>query len=146
LRAELLVKAAAGETQMRIVLGVVAGVVVAMLSVFAVEYAGQAVYPPPAGTDLNDLEQVARMMASAPTAALAFVAAAWFVGALAGAWTANAVARRALAGWVVALLVLAASIAIMLMIPGHPTWMWAAGILLPLIGGWLAQRLAKVSA
>jgi hypothetical protein len=131
---------------MRIVLGVVAGVVVAFLCVLAVEYAGQTIYPPPPGTDLNDPEQVARLMASAPTAALAFVAAAWFVGALAGAWVANAVARRALAGWIVALLVLAACIAILLMIPGHPTWMWAAGVLLPLIGGGLAQRLAKVPA
>ena len=129
---------------MRIVLGVIAGVVVAFLCVMGIEYVGHIVYPPPPGTDFDDPEQVAELMASAPTAALAFVAAAWFIGALLGAWVANAVAKRAYAGWIVALLMLAGCIAMLLMIRGDPAWMWAAGILLPPIGGWLAQRLARV--
>lgn len=29
----------------------------------------------------------------------------------------------------------------MLMIP-HPAWMWAGGILLPLLAAWIADRLA----
>ena len=131
---------------MRILLGVIAGAVVAFLCVMAVEYAAHMVYPPPPGLDVNDREQVARAMASAPTAALAIVVAGWFLAALLGAWVAAAVAKRALAGWIVTLLVVAACVANLLMIPGHPAWMWAAGLLLPLIGGWLAQRLAGVPA
>lgn len=131
---------------MRILLGVIAGAVVAFLCVVGVEYAAHTVYPPPPGLDVNDREAVARAMASAPTAALAFVAAGWFLGALLGAWLAGAVARRAMAAWIVALIVVAACIANLLMMPGHPAWMWAAAILLPLIGGWLAQRLAGAPA
>ncbi len=128
---------------MKIVLGVVAGIVVAFVCVLGIEMAGHLAFPPPPGTDLTDPAQVARIMENVPPAALAFVAAAWFIGALAGSWVANLVAKRALAGWIVALLVLAGGIYTMMMIP-HPTWMWAMGIALPLIAGWLAQRLAKV--
>ena len=128
---------------MRIVAGIVIGAVVAILCVAGIESVGHLVFPPPPGTDLTDPAQVARIMENVPAAALAFVAAAWFIGALAGAWVANLVARRALAGWIVILLVLAAGVYTMMTIP-HPAWMWAMGIALPLIAGWLAQRLAKV--
>ena len=131
---------------MRILLGVIAGAVVAFLCVAGVEFLAHMIYPPPPGLDINDHEAVARAMASAPVAALAFVAAGWFLAAWLGAWLADAVARKALAGWIVALIVVAACIANLLMVPGHPAWMWAAAILLPLIGGWLAQRLAGALA
>ena len=39
------------------------------------------------------------------------------------------------------LAIVAAGVATMVMIP-HPAWMWAGGILLPLIAGWIADRLA----
>ena len=126
---------------MRIVLGVVAGVVVAFLCVFAVEFIAHGLYPPPAGLDASNPADQARLMDSMPAAAKAMVLLAWFVGALAGAWTANRIAGRSLAGWIVALLVIAAGIATMVMIP-HPAWMWAGGILLPLIAGWIADRLS----
>ncbi len=126
---------------MRIVMGVVAGVVVAFLCVFAVEYVGHGLYPPPPGLDASNPADQARLMDAMPAAAKAMVLLAWFVGALAGAWTANRIAGRSLAGWIVALLVIAAGIATMVMIP-HPAWMWAGGILLPLIAGWIADRLS----
>lgn len=129
---------------MKIVLGVVAGIVVAFLCVLGIETVGHLAFPPPPGTDLTDPAQVARIMENVPPAALAFVAAAWFIGALAGSWVANLIAKRSLAGWIVVLLVLAGGIYTMTTIP-HPAWMWAMGIALPLIAGWLAQRLAKVS-
>ena len=130
---------------MKIVLGVIAGCVVGILCIIAIEMAGHLIFPPPPGTDLTDPAQVARIMENVPWAALAFVAAAWFVGALAGSWVANRVANNVLAGWIVALLVLAAGIYTMTTIP-HPLWMWAMGILLPLIAGWLAQRLVRAPA
>jgi hypothetical protein len=125
---------------MRMAVGIIAGIVVAFLCVFAVEMAGHGLYPPPAGLDMNNPADQARLMEAMPAAAKALVLAAWFVGALAGAWTANRIAGRSLAGWIVALLVIAAGIATMVMIP-HPGWMWAGAILLPLLAGWLADRL-----
>jgi hypothetical protein len=125
---------------MRMTLGIVAGIVVAFLCVFAVEIVGHSLYPTPAGLDVNDPADQVRLMAAMPTAAKAVVLVAWFIGALAGAWVANRIAGHSIAGWVVALLVIAAGIATMLMIP-HPAWMWAGGILLPLLAGWIAERL-----
>ena len=130
---------------MRIVLGIVAGLVVAVGCVFVIELIGHSVFPPPPGTDLSNPADVARLMSVIPTAALAFVIAGWFIGSLAGAWVAIAIAKRALAGWVVALLVVCGGVWSMIVIP-HPAWMWAVGIALPLVAGWLAQRFAKVAA
>lgn len=130
---------------MRIVLGVVAGLVVAILCVFAIELVGHNLYPPPEGIDPSNPADLERLMASVPATALAFVAIAWFVGTLAGAWVANAIARRALAGWIVAALIIAGGLWTMITLP-HPVWMWAAGVGLPLAAGWLAQRLAKAPA
>jgi len=127
---------------LRLISGVVAGTLVAFLCVFGIEALGHIVFPPPAGTDLTDPAQVARLMDLMPPAALAFVLAAWFLGTLAGAWVANAVAQSGLAGWIVALLVVAAGAYTMIMI-AHPAWMWAAGLLLPLAAAWLAQRLTR---
>jgi hypothetical protein len=102
---------------------------------------GHSLYPTPAGLDINDPADQARVMAAMPAAAKAFVLLGWFVGALAGAWTANRIAGRSLAGWIVALLVIVAGVATMVMIP-HPAWMWAGGILLPLLAGWIAERVS----
>ena len=124
---------------MRMALGIVAGIVVAFLCVFAVEFVGHGLYPPPAGLDPRDPADQARLIEAMPAAAKAMVLAGWFAGALAGAWTANRIARRSLAGWIVALLVIAAGIATMLMFP-HPAWMWAGGIALPLLAAWIADR------
>ena len=126
---------------MRIVLGILAGIVVAVLCVFAVESLGHIVYPPPAGLDPMNLDDAAQIIAGLPAGAFAFVAGAWFVGALAGAWMADAVSRKGYAGWIVALVIVAGGVYSLMTIP-HPGWMWAAGILLPLIAAWLAQRLA----
>jgi hypothetical protein len=126
---------------MRMGLGIVAGLVVAFLCVFAVEWVGHSLYPPPAGLDASDPADQARLMAAMPAAAKATVLLAWFGGALAGAWTADRIAGRGLAGWVVALLVIAAGVATMLVIP-HPAWMWSGGIALPLLAAWIADRLS----
>jgi len=126
---------------MRLAMGILAGTVVAFLFVFGVEWIGHSLYPPPAGLDIHDPADQARLIDSMPAAAKAMVLAAWFVGALAGAWTANRIAGQRIAGWVVALLVIAAGVVTMMMIP-HPVWMWAGGIALPLLAGWIADRMA----
>ena len=126
---------------MRVAMGIVAGIVVAFLCVFGVEWIGHSLYPPPAGLDINNPAAQARVMEAMPAAAKSMVLAAWFVGALAGAWVAIRIAGRSIAGWAAALLVIAGGVATMLMIP-HPAWMWAGGILLPLLAAWIADRLS----
>jgi hypothetical protein len=128
---------------MRTVLAVFAGFIAAILCVAGIETLGHLVFPPPPGFDASDPANAARLMEMVPIAALLFVVGGWFVGALTGAWVANAIAGKAPAGWSVAVLVVAGGVVTMVMIP-HPAWMWAAGILLPLLAAWLAQRLTQL--
>jgi hypothetical protein len=129
---------------MKLVIGIVVGAVVAIACVWAIEAISHLIYPIPPGTDFDDPAVLAAYFETVPLGAKLWIVAAWFVGALAGAWVANAIARRALAGWIVTLLVIAGGVATMMMIT-HPAWMWAGGIALPLVAAWLAQRLAKVA-
>jgi len=126
----------------RLIAGILAGVVVQILVTMGVQLLGHSLYPPPAGIDPMNPEHVERLLATMSAAALAFVPASWFLGALLGAWVADVIARKALAGWVVALWVICASAYVLATIP-HPAWMWAA-LLLPALAAWIAQRLAKV--
>ena len=130
---------------MRIGLGIIAGIIVMVIVVFAVELLCQQLYPLPAGLDVWDSEAMARYIETMPTQALAFVALAWFLGALAGAFVANKIAMRATAGWVVAILVVVFALFNLFTYP-HPSWMWVAGIALPLVAAVLARRLAKTPA
>lgn len=128
---------------MKILIGILVGAVVAIACVWAIEAVSHLIYPIPPGTDFDDPAVLAAYFETVPLGGKLWIVAAWFVGALAGAWAANAIARRALAGWIVTLLVIAGGVVTMMMIT-HPAWMWAMGIALPLIAAWLAQRLAKV--
>ncbi len=126
---------------MRMILGIVAGIVVAVACVAGIEALGHLIYPPPPGLDPTNPRDIDRLMSMVPMMALVFVVVAWFVGALAGALVANLIARRTIAGWFVALLVVTGGVATMVMIP-HPGWMWAAGIVLPLLAAFVAARFA----
>ena len=128
---------------MRIALGVGAGIVVAFLCILGIELVGHMIFPPPADFDINNREQMERLMEQAPAGALLLLLVAWFIGALLGALTADRIARRGLAGWAIALLVIAGGVWTMLLIP-HPAWIWALGIALPLAAAWLAQQWSKL--
>lgn len=130
---------------MRLVLAIVAGLVVAVICVAALEMLGHMVFPPPADLDAGDPADVALMMEMVPAGALLFVVGAWFVGALAGAWTANAIAHRSMAGWIVAGFIIVGAVVTMVMIP-HPAWLWACGILLPVLAAWIAGKATRVAA
>ena len=131
---------------MKIVLGIVVGLVVGFLVISGIEYVIHfMLYPPPPGTDIRDPADLERILAAMPTAAMALVALAWFLGTLAGAWVANRISGRAVAGWTIAAVAILGGVYSMVTAT-HPAWMWVSGIGLPLIAGWLAQRMAKVPA
>ena len=90
---------------LRTILGIVAGVVVAFVVLMGLEMAGHAAMPPPAGLDPADPEDLKQMVASASTAAKAWVVFAWFAAAVAGGWLARRLSRASWAGWVIAGLV-----------------------------------------
>ena len=125
---------------LRTILGIVAGVVVAFVVLMGLEMAGHAAMPPPAGLDPADPEDLKQMVASASTAAKAWVVFAWFAAAVAGGWVARRLSRASWAGWVIAGLIVVGGIANIMMIP-HPLWMLIAAVAVPLLGGWLVTRL-----
>ena len=121
----------------RIILGLAAGVVAAFASVFLVETIGHAAYPVPADPSSGNREQTVALVSSLPAGALAFVIAAWFLGAMAGGAVAAIISRRRWTAWLVAGLVAAASLVTIFMIP-HPEWMQVGAVIAPLLGGILA--------
>ena len=122
------------------IVGVIAGLVVAMLVVMAAEGAGHAMFPPPEGLDITRPEDQAQLMELIPLGAKIAVVVAWFLGALAGAATAIAIARHILPGWIVGLVMVALSLVTTQMFP-HPMWMIAAAVILPIAGVLAAKRL-----
>ena len=122
------------------IVGVIAGLVVAMLVVMAAEGAGHAMFPPPEGLDITRPEDQARLMELIPLGAKIAVVVAWFLGALAGAATAIAIARHILPGWIVGLVMVALSVVTTQMFP-HPVWMIGAAVILPIAGVLAAKRL-----
>ncbi len=125
---------------LRTILGIVAGAVLAVVVVMVLEGVSAYVFPPPAGLNPADPEDLKRIVEAAPLAAKAWVVFAWFAAVVAGGWLARRLSRKAWAGWVIAGLILVGGIANILMIP-HPLWMQIAAVAAPLLGGWIVTRL-----
>lgn len=125
---------------LRLILGVIIGAIVGALAIFAVEGVGHTIFPPPAGVNLTDPSQLSTVMSSIPVQARIVVALSWFLGALAGASAANLIAgRRAWAGRIITLLILALAIWNMITIT-HPVWMMVTVVLGIIAAGVLADR------
>lgn len=127
---------------LRIILGVLAGAVVAVALVAGLESLGHLAFPPPPGLDVSDPAQLAAMMDQVPPAAKIWVVAAWALAAMGGGVVAVLVSRRGWTAWIVAGLIAAAAVATLFMIP-HPLWMQVGAVAGPLAGGWLATVVAK---
>jgi len=125
---------------LRIVLGIVAGVVLAFVLLMGLEMAGHAAMPPPAGLDPTNPDDLRQMVAAAPLAAKVWVVFGWFAAAVAGGWLARRITRAAWAGWVIAGLIAVGGLANIAMIP-HPLWMQIAAVAAPLLAGWVVTRL-----
>lgn len=111
--------------------GVIAGIIVAGLAVFAIEWIGHRLFPT-AGGETGEVS-------SMPVGTLAMVVAAWFLGTLLGGTVAARIAERGWAAWAVAAFILLGVVMNVVSRP-HPLWMTIAGVALPLIAGWLASR------
>jgi hypothetical protein len=79
-------------------------------------------------------------MTQVPALAIASIGVAWGLAALAGGFVAARIARRAWAAWVIAALLLAASLYNLIAIPS-PIWLWVGGLGAVVVLGWLGGRL-----
>ncbi|KFL35692.1 hypothetical protein [Arenimonas donghaensis] len=129
---------------LRYLIALFAGALVAGFVVAGIESLGHAVYPPPAGLDPGDMEQLKALVATLPVGALLFVVFAWAAGAYAGGLVAARIApaHRALLAGVIGALVLAAVVANLLMIP-HPPWVAVVGVLAVLVATALAAMVGR---
>jgi hypothetical protein len=116
---------------LRIVGGIIAGVIVFVLTLVLLEYLAHQLFAGGGG-------------ATPGPAMLAFVALAYFLSALLGGIVAGRISGRHWAVWVIALLV-AAGAAYSLTTIAHPLWMQIASIVAPLLGGLVASRLVATA-
>ena len=130
----------------RLILGILAGLVVAWLSIALCEFASVFLHRPPAGVDLRNPQALAAHIAAAPFHAMLLVVIGWSLAAFLGGWVAARIARhRRVAALVVGAFVVLGVIANNMMIP-HPQWMTITGVVLPIPLAWLAARMATPQA
>jgi hypothetical protein len=127
----------------RTLLAVLAGAVVMWLTIFVLEFAGHALFPPPPGLDPKNPADLATLIAQAPTGAMVMLVIAWVAGAFTGGYTAARIAYRhkRIAAVIVAVLVMLGVSGMIVLVPDHPIWVSALGLLLPIPVALLAARL-----
>ena len=96
-----------GENRMvRTILAVLAGAVVMWLTVFAMEFVGHAMFPPPPHLNPNDPTQLAELINVMPIGAKVMLVLAWVLGAFTGGAEAAAggITAAVFFGWLAAVL------------------------------------------
>jgi hypothetical protein len=130
----------------RTVLGLIAGIVVALIAILLVSQIGAMLFPVGGlDADARDPERFSAAFTEAPIGSklsliLALLAAAWAGGA-----AARLVSRRGWTAWGIAGLVLLLALAVVFVI-GLPTWLQLALIVAPLVGGMLGHHVPAARA
>jgi pimeloyl-ACP methyl ester carboxylesterase len=130
----------------RSVIGVLAGIAVAMFVIAGIEYIASLAFPPPEGLDPRNPDDRRRMIEDAPTGALLIVVAAYAIGTFIGGYVAARFARRMpnLHAALVTTVIIAGT-AWNLSTYEHPAWFWAASIAVIVLAGIGAARLGDVT-
>jgi hypothetical protein len=128
------------KSALRVLAGIVAGMVVAMVLVVAVEFFGSVVHPLPEGFG-GTTEELCRHVENYPPWVLAVVVVAWAVTAFAGAWAAKRIGN--LASLVAVGLILVAALLLNLSQLPYPLWFKIANVLAIPAAVFAAGRVAK---
>lgn len=134
---------------MKQIVAVVAGVVVAGLVIFGVEWMGHRLFPLPSDIDATDMESIKANAERIPAGAQMAVCLAWALGTLAGSFAATKIVKpNEVGNWspfrpalIVGLIMMAAAIVNLVSIPS-PVWMWIAGLVVFLPAAMIGWRLA----
>jgi hypothetical protein len=108
--------------------GILLGAIVGYVIVSAIEMINLMLFKPPAGFNFQDPAALKAWIASLPETAFILVIVAWIVGTFVGVLIATRVARWRLAGLIVGLLMIGATVSNFFRFP-HPIWAIAAAIL-----------------
>lgn len=126
----------------RAIFSVVAGLIVAVVCVFSIEYIVHMFQPAPAGFDPRNQEAVRQLVAGLPLYAFVLVLLGWLLGAGLGAFMAVRINRRIAKwpGWLVGALLLMASLYNLFTLP-HPVWYFVAAVVGVPIAAWIGTSL-----
>lgn len=122
---------------------VLAGAAVAMLVILGIEFLSGVIFPPAAGLDPRNPDDIRRIVADAPLAARLLVLVAWMAGTFLGGLVAAKIARRApgVHAGIITLLVLTGVIINGIQF-AHPLWFTIVGMVVVLGAGIAAARAA----
>ncbi|PJJ97191.1 hypothetical protein CO641_09240 [Lysobacteraceae bacterium NML91-0213] len=128
----------------RTLLAILAGLVVAIALMLAIEALAASLFPLPLDARIAGEEDLARLVAQAPPGKLALVLLGWCLAALTGGWVAArlSVARTGMAALAVGALIVGGVILNVMALP-HPAWVIAGGLLLPVPLAWAGGLLAR---
>lgn len=128
---------------MRAVGGIVAGLIADVIVTILVGFVGMLLtFTVPANVQPGDTRALFDTLANMPVAPLLALAAAWLVGAVAGAWTARRISGLGWVAWVVTILVTLYVVLNAWILP-MPSWMQVVWIAAPLVGGLIGNHLAR---
>ncbi len=132
---------------LRAFVAILAGLIVSAVVIIAVEWISTMIFPLPEGVDPTDASQMREIMHGMPAAALAMVLVGWFLGVLAGVFTAIRLhpEHARWAGYVVAALFAVATVVNMVQLP-HPAWMMVGAPIALGLALFLGVRLAEAGA
>lgn len=128
---------------MRSFLSVLAGLIIGYIIITLFENVGTLVYPLPTGVDPTDVEALRAIADQIPVGAFVFIVVGWGAGTFTGPWLAGRIARRFKGshGAVVTALLTLGGLFTLFSIP-HPAWVWVAGLIALIGGGFLGSRRA----
>ena len=126
-------------TILRRIGAVVVGLIVAFLLVFAAEGIAHKIYPPPPGTNMQDMNQVKAFVATLPLSVLLIVLTGWLIATFVATWLAAKIAQTPIPGYIVGALLLCAGIANAFIIP-QPVWFSIASIVIYIGATWVGAR------
>ena len=126
----------------RIVFAILTGLIVAIFLIWLIQTLSHSVYPPPAGLDLNNPEQLQEFIKNLPTGAFVFLISSYALGTLLGGWVACLIAadKPWLYAAIIGAFVLTGTV-MNIMAISHPTWFIFVTIPVIIAMAWLASKL-----
>ncbi len=122
----------------RIILGIVAGIVLGFIAVMVAQLGVNVIYPAP--RQVLDRELMTEFFRNMPAMHVMLILITYLVGGFIGSFVAHRISYSNGAAWVPAVLI-ALTAALNVFTYPHPVWAQVGAIAAPLFGCWLALRL-----
>ena len=122
---------------LRKVLGALAGIATAVLTVMLMEWLGHIIYPLPDGLEITDSAALSAHIAAAPLGALLLVLAGYLIATFDGTFVACLIGRAPpyIYALLIAVLMLAGTASNLIIIP-HPTWFSVSAVVGIIASAW----------